>query len=294
MGKHYIPQFYLKGFSEGPASPFIWTYWQGTGRKFRPNIRKIAQENDYFTDKTERFLAQIIEGPTKSVLEKIKNYEAISPKDKKTLSDFMSVLIKSVPHGRNHAIRTFIENFDNIFDDICSQLLSQIDENPAKREIVKKRIEQVKTIQKENRIEAKDIWENFIPPSNDSVVSDIINIMTWLFLVSKEPTFLTSDNPIFWFESIGVGKPHSEISFPISPQVTLWATWRGDINDGYVLISDRIVHEINRRTIDFAQNFIFSSIPEEWISKAVNKSRHKLNLINLKVDNSRIYHQLSR
>src|SRR4030042_2676014 len=120
MGKHYFPQFYLKGFTEEPQSLYIWAYTKDKSEPFRTNIKNIAQENDYFTDETERLLAQTIEGPTKSVIEKITNYETILPNDKKILSDFMSVLVKSVPHGRNRAINKFIENYDDIYDDVSS------------------------------------------------------------------------------------------------------------------------------------------------------------------------------
>ena len=61
MGYHYIPRYYLKGFTEVDDSEFIWAYEKGTQNFFRTNIRNVAQETRFYSDETESYLTDAIE-----------------------------------------------------------------------------------------------------------------------------------------------------------------------------------------------------------------------------------------
>jgi hypothetical protein len=73
MGDHYIPQFYLKGFTEKKDVDSLWVY-KKNGIPFKASIRKIAQENRLYSREAELYLANKVEGPANKVLEKIRNY----------------------------------------------------------------------------------------------------------------------------------------------------------------------------------------------------------------------------
>jgi uncharacterized protein DUF4238 len=74
--------------------------------------------------------------------------------------------------------------------------------------------------------------------------------MTWQFLTcGSGQVFLTCDNPVFYFEEIGIGKPYSEVTVPLSSQIALWANWRQDLKEGFVPTTSQAVKEINRRTV---------------------------------------------
>ncbi|MFC1614100.1 DUF4238 domain-containing protein, partial [Gemmatimonadota bacterium] len=67
MGHHYIPQYYLKGFSESDSN-LLWAYEKGVGNKFRTQIKKIANITKFYPTETEKYLAEKIEGPANSVI----------------------------------------------------------------------------------------------------------------------------------------------------------------------------------------------------------------------------------
>ena len=78
---------------------------------------------------------------------------------------------------------------------------------------------------------------------------------------------------------MGVGRRQSEITFPISSNIVLWANWRADIKNGYSETNNQIVREINRRTATNITRFCYFSADEAWIQKFINKEGHKLNFI---------------
>jgi hypothetical protein len=126
------------------------------------------------------------------------------------------------------------------------------------------------------------------PPShlNVGLVSDkyapIFSNMRWVFYTATtQRGFLTSDNPVFFFEGFGlVGKngPSDmvEVTFPISTQVSLWATWRGmpGVADmAYVPGNEPLVDELNRRTVSAALREVYYSSNPRWVRALVNQDR---------------------
>ena len=104
--------------------------------------------------------------------------------------------------------------------------------------------------------------------------------MTWLFLTSDDkPTFLTCDNPVFFFTGMGLGKPRSEMTFPISSHITLWATWRTDLSEGYVSVNKEAAKEVNRRTASNATRYVLHCDDEYWILPFLTKGTWQLNLM---------------
>jgi hypothetical protein len=72
MGKHYIPQCYLSGFTQNSNPPLIWVYKKGSSELFVTQIKNIAHEKYYFPDNFEIYLANDIEAPKNFVLKKIR------------------------------------------------------------------------------------------------------------------------------------------------------------------------------------------------------------------------------
>jgi len=72
MGHHYIPQYYLKGFTSSDDD-MIWVYEKGGSLKYRANVKIIAQKPNYYSPEVERYLANNIEDPANSVIKKIRD-----------------------------------------------------------------------------------------------------------------------------------------------------------------------------------------------------------------------------
>ena len=51
MGQHYVPQYYLKGFSE--SDDMLWAYEKGTEHKFKSKIKNIGNITNFYTPEVE-------------------------------------------------------------------------------------------------------------------------------------------------------------------------------------------------------------------------------------------------
>ena len=278
MGKHFLPRFYLKGFTEEPGSLYLWVYEKGGKKPYRTNIKNVAQETKMYSDDTEAYLAQMVESPAAEVIQKICNLKTISVDEKRVLAGFISVLFKRTPKGRKRAEKWFEEFAPEYFARLEQELENMKERLPDKREIIEKRLREVKELRLSGRIRAAEIWETALPAEKTPGITDALRNMTWVFWVSKKRmAFLTSDSAIFFFESMGVSHLHAEVTFPVSSRITLWATWRKDLKDRtYSLAKPQIIRELNRRTVSTAERFVYSPLPEEWILKLTSKKRLRL------------------
>lgn len=283
MGHHYIPQYYLKGFAS-PGGDMIWVYEKGGSLKFPANIKKIAQKTNYYSTEVERYLANEIEGPANSVIKKIRDRKQLTQSEKEKLAIYMVVMLKRVPQSKIRMKKTapiVAQSLQQKWDKEISKLIL---ENPSQTDLFEKRRAEIKAnLNKYSKNLPKDFWLELIPPERTPNSVKVIPEMTWLFLTcEKFPAFLTCDNPVFYFQGIGVGKPESEITFPISSNIVLWATRRSDIQEGYSPIKNQAIKEINRRTATNATRFIYHARDEDWIPRFINKQEHHLNLFGRK------------
>jgi hypothetical protein len=169
-----------------------------------------------------------------------------------------------------------IESFSQEIEENLSIAAST---QPEKAEVFERRKAEIERIlDKYSKELPKKIWLNNIPPESSPRVVSVIASMTWRFLTyDQSPVFLTSDNPVFYFTSIGIGRPDSEVTLPISSNVTLWASWRSDLSEGYFPTTKNAVKEINRRTASNTTRFVFHCKKENWILPFIKKGRWLLH-----------------
>jgi len=280
MGHHYLPQYYLKGFTE-TADNMLWAYEKGTGKKFKTQIKSLANITDFYSEETEQYLANDIEGPANAVLDKIRGQHLINDDDKNIFAEYMAVIWKRVPRAKEDLKKMAPRLADGIAKKLSGDLDHIIGKNPQKAELMEKRRREIDDILSIYAVDPpREIWLENIPPERTPRIVGAIKAMNWSFWEFNErPVFLTCDNPLFYFRGMGVGKPDSEISFPISNHIVLWATWRADLPRKFIKASTQIVKEFNRRTIDNADRYIFHSRDEDWIVPFIKKKRWKLNRI---------------
>lgn len=96
--------------------------------------------------------------------------------------------------------------------------------------------------------------------------------MNWKFLTFKcERDFITCDNPFAFDENQGLANPQAEITFPISSNTVIWATWSNDNPDLQYFKTDQpTVDIINWRTYKVSTKYIFYHAKKEWVTKRVN------------------------
>lgn len=279
MGQHYIPQYYLKGFTYSPASSNIWVYEKGRSSIVRRAIKAVANENKRWPQNIEDYLANKVEAPTNFVLDKIRNRQPITQGDKGVLSTYMVVMLNRVPRGIERTRATFPKVMNEVFANVENEILELIKEHPSKCSILERRLQELPSLKSKYENEfPMELWYKNLTPDSLPRVLAILPAMTWIFLTSeKKHPFLTNDNPVFFFEGLGMGRPESEITFPISSTIALWATWRKNLVEGYIAAKDAVIREINRRTASAATKYVYYSIQAPWVVSLINKKNPKLH-----------------
>lgn len=279
MGDHYVPQYYLKGFSNREGKK-IWVYDKQERRKFPTQVKSIAKITGFYSPEVEQYLANTIEAPANRVITKIRNRGQITDCDKGILAVYMAVMMKRVPKGKERLRELAPSVKEKLSQEIREQLTILASTRPEKASLIQRRESEIQEIlDKYSKEPPKDIWLDTIPPERSPLVVAALTGMTWRFLTfDDKPVFLTSDNPIFYFTNIGINKPKSEVTFPISSYVTLWATWRTNLPEGYITVTNQAVKEINRRTAKNALRYVFHRRDEYWILPFLTKGSLKPNL----------------
>jgi len=279
MGHHYLPQYYLKGFVTSTDDDLLWAYEKGTGKKYCTQVQSIANITNLYSPKLEHFLADKIEAPANVVLDKIRNRNKITESDKAVFSKYMVVMWKRVPRLKERLNELAPSLAQKVSDNVNKDLDRIVSQAPEKAPLIENRRKEIKAIiDKYSKHPREEIWLQNIPPQTTPRVLVAIKAMKWTFLTFDEyPAFLTCDNPIFYFTEMGLGRQESEISFPVSNSITLWATWRDNLPQDYVETNKETVREINRRTVHNTSRYIFHGQDEYWIEPFARKTRWELH-----------------
>jgi hypothetical protein len=105
--------------------------------------------------------------------------------------------------------------------------------------------------------------------------------MRWTFWIARKTFFyVTSDNPVFYFKEIGLGRtPQSNLTFPIISTILLMAHWSKYFKLGYCFATTSLISEFNLRSIYNSEKSVFSERDENWITKYLQVKRKPNYLI---------------
>ncbi len=277
MGHHYLPQYYLHGFTQLRKSE-LWMYEKKNGPpRFLP-IVKIAQETRLYGS-IESELATQVEDPANAVLAKIRNEMVISDADKMILSKYIFILLKRVPAAFNRFQGNASKIAKDTLDDIEKYLHYNEKNNPEKASNYDSIRKEAKRIMKGLVDDpSKEVWAKSIQYSN-GLPQELLSQMTWTFYLCQDPEiFITGDNPVFIHKSIGMKRAYSDLSFPISKRISLLASWQRLKDRQYVKANPCHVKELNRRTTYNAMRFVFSPTDKPWIMQTLSKGNPQIHL----------------
>jgi hypothetical protein len=291
---HVVPRYYLRGFTD-PADPeLIYVFRQGE-QPFRTGVKGVAFINDFYSysddagnkHSIERNLADKIEGPTNEVLAKLRALQPITLQEKAILARYISVMLTRVTKHRKRAetwIPQAVEKFRAQLPDVMEALMANSSHSAERREQL---LAEVQSHLDQFKVE---------PPSHVKVglVSDkyapVFADMKWVFFTAPtQQGFLTGDNPVFFFEGIGlVGSDGFsdmvEVTFPISTQLALWATWRGipGVPDmAYMPATEAIEEEINRRTVFTSLRDVYYNSDASWVRDLVDMNKAEIKFTRI-------------
>jgi hypothetical protein len=289
---HYIPQFYLGGFTD-PSSPnWVWVYQRGTSSPRKQRPRSIGFRNHYhtFTDadghrdqETLERLFGLIEGNAAAITRKFLDYRLPTPEDKARYSEFLALMMLRTP--------AFREALEYGMGSLLKQANQMIARSPALWSAACDWMEQNPEILQGDDpdelralLQADDYEVKMSEEFSLQVIghiagaADLFSQMNWHLV--EAPTgaeFWTSDNPV----SIAVdGKysayvnalasPDCEVAFPITARMALVAMWV-DRPDRCVAAPPAVVDVMNGRTVETAYREVYAATKSHEILRTVNE-----------------------
>jgi hypothetical protein len=111
--------------------------------------------------------------------------------------------------------------------------------------------------------------------------AEVFNAMSWSFLMATDAQkFITSDNPVYYydptyqkgFDGVGLLNDNTEVIFPVSKDLALMANWKN--LKGYYQLKNVHIRLINKKTVIFAQKYIFASYKSSGISLLTEKYKN--------------------
>lgn len=279
MGQHYLPQYYLRGFEEDGR---IWAHDRLECRSFPTRVRSVAHENGLYSDELETWLNTKVEQPAQSALQKLRTRQTLTADERLALAKYMVVMWKRVPEGRSLVLRRLPEVINEVHANLSTQLDTfALQEPDAADQVETWRRKIAEVIAKQRSDPAPEIWHRTIQSQSGPHVVDAILSMQWNCLYANHAQFLTSDNPVFFFASEGVGRSTSELSFPLSSSVVLWASRATSLSGECLRASPTAIREINRRTAYNSARFVYSQRNEPWILPFATKGHWQLARLRL-------------
>jgi uncharacterized protein DUF4238 len=104
LGRHYVPQRYLRNFEIPECPGFVWLHDKQSGKSRPAAIDKVAQSKGYYSDEVERALATDIEAPGNAVMAKLRQNDALSATERVQMTAYMATMLKRVPYRRRKAL----------------------------------------------------------------------------------------------------------------------------------------------------------------------------------------------
>ena len=274
MGHHSSPQAYLRVFQDPGALGMIWTYPRGEPPRLA-SIQKVAQAKRFYDSQVEADLNTYVERPANPQLERLRRGEFLDGDGRYRVAVYLATMLKRVPRNRErgHAL------LPDVLTSTVEGIRSEVMELASQGVIGPERLEAL--LAELNRLETK--YRGSPPPETlaeirspwpSQAMVQLIHRMYWRIAVTADPEmFITSDNPAFFFEGLGLAKPESELCFPLSPTHCLHCSHQpiagGDL--GFFVPERELVREMNRRIASAATKLVFAHKKVIWASELLRK-----------------------
>ena len=276
---HFLPQLYLKGFSEPGSRWFVWEYERGSSfnpgpveyrhNPWRAPVRSAGAQQDLYArrkldgtvdyDMYENIL-ETLERPATPIFQKIRSKKLITVAEKVLFASYIGVMRKRVParEQRMAPIWTDIVNRTDWAGLVASAKRSGY--APANDEVHRLKQEYMQVTPREIAL------KTMLMPQQR--VLDALAAMNWRFFVAPAgAAFATSDNPVLFPEGIGIIDPKAVLAFPIGRDVTLVVSWHGLRDLAYVNATKRRVQQMNAQVLRNSTTLGYYSFADKSIQQ---------------------------
>ncbi len=277
---HFVPQFYLRQFATLEPAEEIWTYDMEAGVSRGTTVQNTAFEKYLYSvpledgtrlDDLEDVIANI-ESKAAPVLEKLTTGQKVGDQERADFASFMAIMYVRTDVFRHQYAQIMIGELqlklyataihDGSFENFIEKY--QRDKGSlSAEEIETMRHEMLNpqgftvSVDKASTLRALKFHDRLVRIFYD---------MHWSLLKAKEPRyFITSDNPVIFevperyrhpFYGGGLLDDKVELTFPLSPDTCLLATWQEN-PPARVVVNAKVVRSLNRLRAGYARRFLF-------------------------------------
>jgi hypothetical protein len=281
MGKHFLPQRYLRNF-EDPNSPGkIWVHAKEGGSPRLAAIKQVAQARNFYSDETEAILTHNVEVPGSTAIEKLTKNQFITNAERAHVAVYIAVMFKRIPAARRHAAELIPGTLKNLASELRQEIQSLAAQG-AEPELVARRLDEVDAAERKlGQQTPQEVLDIIREPWPSEELVRVLLQMTWRVLISAGPQyFITTDNPAFIFKAYGLAKDKSELCFPLSTTHLLHGSWHNVGSPLVFLKAEKaIIKEMNRRLASGTERLAFCHEAATWLFKILRKENPYLSVI---------------
>jgi hypothetical protein len=281
--QHFVPQAFLKGFTEAPGSPFIWVYDKRSGyRPSRKSVKSIAYEDYYYSqenevgeqdiDSLEKAFASTIDNDLPLIIQNLKAVPnvgvSLSDEHKGKIAYFIGLSLTRVP--------SFRDGINQVYSWAAQMALNEVaKDNSTLSDLIDKH---------GLTAEAK-AWVSLRPMLEiANKISESVLSKNWQFFVAADNVnFMTSDNPVVIGGSAGMGPGHpmAELMLSLRKDLALVCTPRGKKSVEVFKQSPSETKKFNRGIVRAARHRVFSDHLSSTVDAFVKKYSHEQQQITI-------------
>ena len=284
VGLHYVPQKYLRGFTDLSCPDALWQFDKETlSYSERPaSIAKIAQQRSFYDADTERRLNELVERPGNRVLDKLRSgHLKLEDEERAHLSVYIATMLTRVPHHRAKGEAMVPHVLRQVTSELREQIRAYSHAGQISTHTAEQRLAETDAAEAKFAAEIpNNVRERIRSPWPTERMINVVYNMHWRFVCADgSDYFLTTDNPAFFFECYGLGTENSELTFPVSCRLAMFGSWTPVADGNRISRRSQFVKEANRRLISAASRFIYSRGKLAWIRKVAAKKQPYLSRI---------------
>ncbi len=279
---HYVPQFLLRSFCGDGSPPSVWVHERGRTAPYRKGCRRIAMLPDFYAideatgldqSEVEKFLG-IIESWIPPIIKRLEGRAALSDSDRGRLAIFTAFTFTRIPR--------FKRTVDDFEERIARKLLRTAAATEEQAKVALRHAEEelgetINITPKQFREFILDDSRYEVKAHKHSAISAMLDIapriaqhlfrMPWLFChATGRARYVMSDVPVVLADpsnppSFGTGfaLPGAELTLPLTPRLLFIAAWKNSSPLEHTDVDDRLVRQMNRRTMGFCDRYVFSN-----------------------------------
>lgn len=268
VSHHYVPQLYLKRFTNRINKKVLWDYDKSTGLALPSSPKKCGCE-DYFhaiqrkdgtldTDTIENTLSRHFENGVANLYPLLRQGQPFNPEQWKTFHKFAAMMFVRVPRH--------VGTINSFLTKLCEARYATALGQPEFVDKCRSRGVPLEALKSATVTATKDFALTTALRGVGTPLA-LFQQMSWCFYVAPLKSFyVTGDNPVFYcvpnrrgLYPPGLADKEIEVTFPLTKSICAVGQWADPFNcEGeYIPVNEQVVAEINLRTVRAARRFVY-------------------------------------